>query len=327
MPNTIPSQSVAMDSYFLSTWAEIQADAVDNILLATPIWAALKMGGSFTTQRGGYFVDRTVRYAVPTAVAVAKGDPMPSGEFESETMAQFDYRNVAAGVQRTTFDDVANAGKDKIKDYVKTRLRDANDSLKQKYELALWGAFDDGTSSSRKKEIQSLNDMIPSFANMAAGTYGGIARSNTWWNPKYKAKSANPEINLLSDWKNLYNTTYNNQEAPNLIVTDQATNEIYEEFALDASQIIKSDGGQLADLGFDVLKFKGKDVVWTPNITAGEALFLNTNWIEVVYEPALWFQMTDWKSSPNQLERVAQILCRMTMLTTQPRRHGRWYLS
>lgn len=325
---SIPSLSVQMDSYFLSTWSEIRPDSVDNILAALPIWNALKKAGCFTTQPGGYDVSRNVRYAVPAAVAVAKGDAMPSGEFESETRAVWDYRNIAAGVQRTTFDDVANAGKDKIKDYVKTRLRDANDAIKQKYETALWGAFDDGTSASRKKEIQSLNDMIPSFANRASGTFGGIDRSNSWWQAKYKAKTASPEINLVSDWKNLYNTIWNNQEPANLIITDQTSSEQYEEFGLDAVQIVKPAQPNNLDLGFgNGPMFKGANVTWTPNITAGEALFLNTEFIEVVYEPACWFMMTDWKSSPNQLERVAQILCRMTMFTTQPRRHGRWYLT
>ncbi len=54
-----------------------------------------------------------------------------------------------------------------------------------------------------------------------------------------------------------------------MIVCDQNSFEIYEDFALDASQIIKDESTKMADLGFEVLRFKGKPMIWTPNIFFG----------------------------------------------------------
>jgi hypothetical protein len=50
---------------------------------------------------------------------------------------------------------------------------------------------------------------------------------------------------------------------------------------------------------------------------------MNMDWIEVPFNPNLWFDMTEWMYTTNQLEKVAYIAC-MTpgIITTQPRRHG-----
>jgi hypothetical protein len=50
---------------------------------------------------------------------------------------------------------------------------------------------------------------------------------------------------------------------------------------------------------------------------------LNMDYIDWNYHPDLWFDMTEWKSTTNQFERVAYIVC-MTpgLATNQPRRHG-----
>ena len=96
--------------------------------------------------------------------------------------------------------------------------------------------------------------------------------------------------------------------------------EIYEDFALDRTQIVK--GGRLADLGYEELKFKGKSLVWSDNVTAGTMLFLNTEFIEVVYDPEVWFEMTAWKPIPLQTERIAHIICTMNLICTQLRRQG-----
>ncbi|MEK0324562.1 MAG: phage major capsid protein, partial [Nitrosopumilus sp.] len=190
--------------------------------------------------------------------------------------------------------------------------------------------------------FQGLNDMIPPTASRTTGSYGAINRpsaytdsgngvfigdtagTNGWWGPKYLAGTLTTlEDDLLTDMKKLYNSVHNNQTPPNLMLTTQTIFEAYEEFALDISQIIKDETTRLADLGFEVLRFKGKPVVWSSDITAQHLIMLNTDWIEVVYDPQLWFDMTDWKPQAFEFDRAAQILCALNIITSQPRRHGR----
>jgi hypothetical protein len=339
MATTLPQWTRTLDNAFTETWYEIRPDAIDNILLATPVWAMLKEKGCFKPQTGSEFITRTVKYAVGvTPVAVTKGDTLPMGVVETETMARWTFRNMAANVQRDTITDAENSGEHRIKDYVKKRLSEARDALVQKYETDVLRAQ---VTDESGKEIQGLNDLVPLYAGAATGSYGGITRptayaqiaaangvykpsaGNTWWGPSYKQLTLPYEVNLVTDMKVLYNSIYNNQEAPNFILSDQGLFELYEEFAVDKSQIVKDDTMMLADLGFEVLRFKGKAWTWTPNIAASNLIMLNTDHIEAVYRPNLWFDMSEWKPIPNQTDRVAHILSSCNIITGQPRRHGR----
>jgi len=328
MATTLPSRTRLIDDKFAEVWELIRAETIDNIMSATPVWALLMDAGTFTKQVGGDTITRTIKYGKTTVTAVDKNSVLPQGEPELETVAIWRPRNVATHVQRNLLDDTANAGEYKIKDYVTKRINDAVQAMKEDYESALFGTI---VTDETGLEIQGLNDMIPldnaNGAPAATGTatYGKLDRNNTWWQPQYKAQSANPETNLLSDMKTFYNTIGNNRadSNPTHIVMTQTQHEIYEEFALDQSQIIKDETTRLADLGFSVLRFKGVPVMWSADQAADQMLFLNTNFIEVVYDPGLWFQMTNFKDIPFSTNRIAHILSRCNVINTQPRNLGR----
>jgi hypothetical protein len=337
MATTLPTLTRTLDDDFVSTWYEIRSEAIDNILDATVVWNVLAESGAMTPQTGGEYITRTVRYGTITAEDVSKGDVMTPGEPALDTMALWHWKHIAVNIQRSTFDDQKNAGPSKIKDYVGSRLTAARDAMEQKFETNIHTAFQ---SSETTKIFQGLNDMVPPKANRTSGTYGGINRpsaytsdsvevpdttgTNPWWGSNYKdGVLSTIADDLLSDMKETYNTTTANQAAPNLIITTQSVFEIYEDFAIDISQIIKDETTRLANLGFEVLRFKGKPMVWSADVTANTMFMLNTDFIEIVYDPGLWFDMTDWKPMAFEFDRAAQILCALNMITTQPRRHAR----
>lgn len=326
---TLPTRTRVIDDTFVEVWEDIRAEAIDNILTATPVTALLMEAGCMVKQVGGHTITRTIKYGKGSATAISKGDTLPQGEPQLETMGIWTFRNVATHVQADLLDDTANAGPHKIKDYVKKRLSDATQAMKEDYEAAL---FATEVALETGKEIQGLNDILPITqtngvaAATGTNTYGKIDRNNSWWQPKYKAVTANPEVNLLSDMKNFFNTisAHRSDAAPTHIVMNQTHFEIYEEFALDASQIIKDESTYLADLGFEVLRFKKRPVVWSANMTASQNMFLNTRFIEWVYDPNLWFHMTEFKPIPLQTTRIAHIISRCNILCTQLRNQGRY---
>ena len=202
MATTLPTLTRTIDNAFLTTWYEIREMAIDNILDATVIWAALMGAGSFTPQVGGRFITRTIRYGEQDAVDVAKGDTLPKGEPELETMARWDWKYIATHVQRNTFDDQQNNGPSKIKDLVGLRLGAARDGMEQRYETVLLNTY--AGSSETGTTMQGLNDVVPAYADIGStDTYGQISRPdsytagangvleatstepNTWWASKY----------------------------------------------------------------------------------------------------------------------------------------------
>jgi hypothetical protein len=341
---TLPVLTQTLDDAFTHTWYEIRDEVIDNVLDATPVWAALKNAGCMKTQVGGDFITRNIGYGEQAAVEIERGDVLPSGEPELETMAIWRWRTLASHVQRNMFDDQKNQGPAKKKDLVGTKLTAAKDGLVQKFEASM---FNVAVTAETGKLIQGLNDLLPKFTDgtiasggdHVSGTHGGIARptayadsgngvyapsaGNTFWGSKYLDGTLSTiEDELITDMKKMYNSVHQNQVAPNLIITTQAIFEIYEEFGLDAVQIVKDEGTKLVDLGFEVLRFKGKPLIWCPGITSGFMKFLNTDFIEIVYDPTYWFDMTEFKPIPSTPDRIAHIVCFLNMFTTQPRRHG-----
>ncbi len=344
MATTLPSFTRTIDNAFVNTWYDIKPDAVDNILNATVVWAALNNAGCLKPQEGSELITRTIRYGQTAATDIQKGDLLPVGDTELETMAIWKWRTTASQVTRNLFTDQQNRGKYKIKDYVGQKLTAARDGLEQKYESNLFGTID--TAETNLRHFQGLHDMVPPIASRTTGSYGGINRpsnfydvgngvnvpgvsatdsgTNGFWGPKYLAGTyANLDDALLTDMKKLFNTISANQSDPNLILGTQELWETYEEFALDAVQIVKDESTFLADLGFQVLRFKGKPFIWSSLMTAKHMLMLNTDFIEVVYDPGLWFDMTDWKAGQLETDRIAHIVCFANMISDQLRRHGR----
>lgn len=352
MPTTLPTLSKTIDNAFTNLLIEVKKEVSDNILNSTVVWAWLNMMGCFKAQQGGDTITRTIRYAVgPTTVAVGKGDTMEAAEVETRTAARWNYeRAMAVAISRSQFDDVKFTGELAIRNYVAERMQEALDDMKQKMEADVTRA---AVTAETGKEIQGLGDMIPNPTNRTLGTYGAINRpltystdtpatGNTWYSPRYYQFSGDPTITLLDDMKHFYNVVNNQQNDPaDGILTSQTLIELYESFGLDAIQYINNQ--KMMDLGFTTLKFKGADMFYSPNMANGAVnylggtpewaglthamLFLNSKYIECVYNPQMWFEMTEWKPIYNQVERVAQILSRVTLVCSQLRRHGLLYAS
>lgn len=343
---TLPTATGTMDTLFTTTWFEVQKKAIDNILEANVFTAALKTNGCFRKQRGGRHIERTLRHGTKTAIAVAKGDTLPTGEDEVETAALWDWKYLEVHVQRSLQDDQQNAGPAKIKSLVATKIQVARDALADKFESALLATIDTTLASGGyecrpARDPYSLQNMLPTVTAGTAGvptssylgssyTYGKIATGtdtgNTWWCPKGQTANAPYMANMLQDMRSLYNyCTKGSGDHPDLIGMRQAQFEGYEDLCSANIQLVQDVGSPLAKLGYNVFKYKGAQLVCDHSSTLRDAtIFMwNTKHIDVVYDPSTWFAMTPWMYLNNQLERITRIVCAFSgAITGQLRRHG-----
>jgi len=351
---TLPSLTESIDDQFVSTWYEIRKDAIDNILDSNIITAALREQGCFTPQVGGRFITRTIKYGTKSSTDIGKGSTLSSGEDDIETMAMWTWRYSHTHIQRSMVDDQVNSGPSAIKSLVATKLQAARDALDTGIETdftqdnatASAGAFDATSVALEQSHTapQGLFSVTPREANWDASEYyGTILRdsTNTWWRRQGNKDTAGTgdiwdtprDIYLLANMRSTFNYCGRGSDFPNLLITDQPTFELYEDFAEDKTQIIRQTSTNLANLGFEVLQFKGRPIVWSPTFgtsgygKAGDMLFLNTKYIEIVYDPNMWFEMTKWKEIPLQAERIAHIFIAWNMICSQPRRQGMRYTT
>jgi len=343
----LPTLSQTIDDQFVSTWYEIRETAIDNILDATVMWLALREHNCLTPQVGGAYITRTIKYGTKSGQNISKGTTLRQGVEKRETMAMWDWAYAAIDVNRTLIDDQKNSGPSKIKDYVTTRLNGSREDLVQKLEedLFCWAAaFTDQMNG--LFDILPCYDQAPTVAELAtyglptydagtpiainpqynSGEFGGISRdTNSWWRPIYPSTAAsNPATTLRDTMNTMFNKISANVSAPNFIICDQDLYEYYEEELMDKMQVVRTGFNKTAgDMGFETTTFKGKPMTWTAKLDGTDKMmFLNLDYIELVYDPNYFFDMTEWFTTPSQLERVAYIISAMQLIDSQPRRHG-----
>lgn len=354
MATSLPTMTRTIDDAFVNTWYEIRSEVIDQVLTSNPLLLALQEYGCMKTQVGSDYITRTVGYGTKSSQRIQKGSTLKSSDAALDTMATWAWRYLAIDVTRARIginSDQTNQGPHKIKDFVTRKIENATACLKADMETFL---FSHGNKYAAPQQPNGIYDITAPVAAKTAGdgsasdTYaadviagtatnssGNISRSsNTWWRNQIKAGTT-LGLTMVADMRNFMNTLTQANSKPNLLICSQDAFETYEDEGVDKIQIVRTGFDQKAfDLGFATQTFKGCSMIYSPKMpilssdTLSEVLFIDTNYLEMVYDPTMWFEMTDWLQPTNQLERVAYILCATTgTISSQLRAQGYLYYT
>lgn len=312
----VATLSEALDNLYTTTWFEMKGEAVDNIFDATPFWFWARANGMLVPVRGGRRLTEALRYAKSDNVAwITKGDTAALDDKEHLTMAVDDWRYLIDSIVRFGIDDQQNSGKFMIINLMKSKLATAQDSLIDTLETALFG-------SQSGKTMNGLLDIVPD--DPTTGVVSGIDPATyTWWRSKTKDMTGlSFAVNGVPEMRTLLNNCRNNlrSDSPDIIVSGQTPNEYYEDSVVEQKQIFNK---KLGDAGFETIEFKGLPMVWSPACDNGRMYFINTKYLVLKYDPAMFFDMTAWKDIPNQVnDRAAQIITACNLMSSRRRTHG-----
>jgi hypothetical protein len=315
----VASLTEVLDNMYASTWQHMQSEIIDNIFNATPFWYWLKEKGKLRSVSGGRHILETLEYAENDGVGfIGRGGTVPLNDREFLTNAYFDWRYLVAPIVRFGVDDQKNRGKTRILDLVKAKLNNAQESQVTVLESTLFAGA--GAEGGAFDGLQLLVANDPT----AAATVGGIPQStHTWWRNKTDTMTGvSFATNGTARMRTMVNNCQNNRamDRPDIIVTTQTVFEYCEDNILDKFQI---NDKKFSDLGFENTKFKNIPLVWSPSCGSQRMYFLNTKYLSFVYDPALFFDMTEWKAIPDQVnDRAAQIMTACSFTTNRRRVHG-----
>lgn len=334
-----------LDNLYTTTWQNRMEGVADNVFDATPFWFWLKDKGKLRQQRGGRFIEESLEYATNSNIKwVDKGTAVPLNDYEYLTIATYDWRYVAASIVRFGTDEQKNVGKAKIMSLMQSKLDNTESSLITEFETRLVsgaGTVTAGTTTDMAGAFDGLTCLVADDPTANSGgngiAVGGIDSSlatRTWWRNKTRNMTGSSFANTgVAAMRKLLNDCANNrsEDRPDIILSDQRTYENYEATVLS---YYRTENRKLADAGFDNQTFKGLPMVWTPAIAgedsatpvAGHLYMLNTDFLTLTYDPAMWFDMTEWKAIPDQInDRAAQIISACTLTTNRRRVHGVLY--
>ena len=314
MPGTITEQ---LDTLYTTTWANRKMGLADNIFDATPFWYWLKANGGLATMEGGRRIEVSLRYGKSENVEwIGKGQQVGMGDMDHLTIGHYPWRYLVDSIVRFFVDDQQNRGKSRIIELMNSKIDTSQDTLIEEMETRLFG-----TASGI--QMNGLQDLVAD--NPTTGTVGSInSATYTWWRNQVRGSAVGSfATNGLDAMRKIIHDCMNNQgmDRPQIIVSGQLAYEAYEDEAVtDHLRIMNKT---LADMGFTHQEYKGIPMIWSSYCADARMYFLNTKFISFVYDPMAFFDMTDWKPIPNQVnDRAAQIITAGNLITNRRRCQG-----
>lgn len=307
-----------LDSLYTTTWANRKSGLADNIFDSMPFWYWMKEKGKMKSMMGGRRIEVSLRYAKSENVAwIGKGDTVGMGDMDHLTIANYPWRYLVDSIVRFMVDDQQNRSKSKILDLANSKIDTANDTLVEELETRLFGA-------ASGEQMLGLRDIVAD--NPAGGTpntLGGIDQSdNSWWrNQTATLSGVSFATGGVAAMRKMLNNTMNNlmMDRTDIIVCAQSPYEYYDADVTEQRRVVNKT---LGDAGFETIQYKGVPMIWSPHCSQ-RMYFLNTNFLMFVYDPKMYFDMTEWKPIPNQAnDRAAQIVTACNLITNRRRCQG-----
>ena len=314
----VHSLTEAIDNLYTTTWQHMKGGAIDNIFEATPFWFWMRDTGRLRTQSGGRQILEPLEYAKNDGVKfIGKGGTVSLNDREFLTEAVYEWHYIVAPLVRFGVDDQKNRGKTKIMSLIEAKLSNAENSLIDTLEETL--AAGAGSVGGAFDGLQLFVADDPTSST----TVGAINQStHSWWrNKTIDMTGVSFATSGVDRMRTMLNNVTNNRmkDRSDIILTDQNSYEYYEDAAFTKLEVVNT---KLAELGFDNQTFKGIPMVWTPEVSQ-RMYFLNTRFLSAVYDPAMFFDMTEWKPIPEQVnDRAAQIAAAITMTCSRRRVQG-----
>jgi len=234
----------------------------------------------------------------------------PTGEL---TAAEYDWKQLYVTITISDLEEAQNRGDLAVLNLLESKMEVARLSLSDMFSEQLWG---NGTGNNGK-DITGIQAAVDDGTNVAI--YGGINRGTyTWWKSQYL--NAQNAVLSLGRINSMITRCTDGSERPDLIVT---TPDLWDKLWELLQNQQRYEAVQVADTGFDKIKFRGIDVIFDRHCPDDTMWFFNTKHISlrphVDYKN---FKDSGWKKPINQAAAVMQIFWMGNLTSSNCRRQG-----
>ena len=236
-------------------------------------------------------------------------DTTPQDEL---TMAQYKWKQYAASVAVSGREErIQNQGQWAVLDLVQSKIKGAEESLKDNINTALFAAT---PAADQLGSLVTGIDESSTIGEINSSTYSGWQASST--------TSGSFTAQGLSDMRSLWAEL--EQKAPSaptdLLLTTSAVYNYYEG-ALQAQQRYQSNG--TGNGSFQDLMFRSAPIKYDAACTSGVMYFLNSKAMELCIHSGTDFIMRDWVMPANQDAKVALFMVGLELVIKSRRKLGK----
>jgi hypothetical protein len=299
-PNTDYGQvSAVTQKYFVPK-------LVDNIFDSDIILKKAKSNGWYESHAGGTEIVCPLNYAQATAAGSYQGaDVLSTTDNDVISAAVFQWKQYYASISITGRDEMINSGTERVIDFVKSKMKIAEKSLKDALGT-------DAYSGSSSTSLIGVNSAIAT-----SGTYAGISQTNnSWWRGQVDSATTTLTIPAM---RTLFTSCTIDDEAPTLGLATRTVFNLYHGLLQPQERFTDKN---TADGGFTNLLFAGCPIVVTTKASTGDLYFLNEKYLHLWYHPERDFKFTGFDKPINQDVTVGQILWMGALGSDNNRKHG-----
>ncbi|RAK51204.1 phage major capsid protein [Phenylobacterium soli] len=273
--------SPGLDEIVTTTLRNRSGVVADNMSKNNALLYRLNKRGRVKPVSGGRTIVRELSYAENSTFQRYSGyEILNTSPSDVLSAAEFSWKQASVAVTMSGLEQYQNSGEDAVLDLLENRIEVAEKTMENNLSQDM---YSDGTASSGK-QIGGLQLLVADAPT--TGTVGGINRATyTFWrNQKYQATtdggSAASSANIQKYMNALYQSCSRQTDRPDLIIADTNYYNFYLQ-SLQAIQRITSD--EMAQAGFQTLKYMGADVVFDGGIGGGcptnHMYMLNTSYV------------------------------------------------
>lgn len=263
---------------------------------------------------GGASITVPIRNSKNTTAGFYNGfDPIDVTPQDELTAGQYTWKQAAASISVSGREErIQNQGQYAVLDLVQSKIKGAEESLKDKINTGLFAASPAAT------EIGSLVTSID-----ATSTIGQInSTTYSFWQATSTA-SGSFAAQGLSDMRTLWSTLeVKAPAAPTDLILTTTTVYNYYEAALQAQQRYAAMD-KTGNASFDSLMFRSAPVKYDAAATSGVMYFLNSKCMELVIHSGTDFIMRDWVPSLNQDAKTALFMVGLELVIKNRRKLGK----
>jgi len=230
---------------------------------------------------------------------------------QSDTLNEVEYKwqNAYEPIQISRDEERANSGDEhKLIDLLGSKVNLSTLAIRRRLEQGL------STPTSGSGFLVDLETMVNT------GTLGSIAgATSTFWQATVTASGVFATQGL-TDMSTAYYAVSGglHEDNPTHFLT---TKTIWQKFEQTSLPIERIQNSMTANAGFENLTFKGKPVIYGNFISSGLLFGLNMNYNQLIVDTETDFSTTSFVHPTNQTSKVAFILWRGNMITTNRRRN------
>lgn len=297
------SPSTVFTEMVTSTDRNWTSDVADNVSKHNGLMYTIKKKGKIKTISGGYEIAIPLEHSENGTYQRYSGfEGLNTSASDILSAAKYEFRQVALHVTASGRELRMNMSKEKMIDLVKIRKSNALHTAGNNFSI---DTYSDGALP---EQVNGLANLIQTDGT---GTVGGIVSGTyTFWKNKFKemtgtnlaaSPSAANAVSMKADMNALWLSLNVGADKPDTIVM---SHDFYALFELGEQQLQRYADADMAQAGFQTLKYKSANVIFDDNTNfatnAEKAYFLNTNYLYLAQHSEAKWTVDEEKRPTNQ---------------------------